>query len=102
MTASAPAGNGAPVMIRAACPRERVIDGAVPAGISPMTGRMTGLSGEAPVRSNAITANPSILELTKIGKSRGDAMSSAKTRLSAVSYTHLRAHETVLDLVCRL
>ena len=23
-------------------------------------------------------------------------------RLEAVSYTHLRAHETVLDLVCRL
>ena len=23
-------------------------------------------------------------------------------RLDAVSYTHLRAHETVLDLVCRL
>ena len=23
-------------------------------------------------------------------------------RLAAVSYTHLRAHETVLDLVCRL
>ena len=23
-------------------------------------------------------------------------------RISAVSYTHLRAHETVLDLVCRL
>ena len=23
-------------------------------------------------------------------------------RLGAVSYTHLRAHETVLDLVCRL
>ena len=23
-------------------------------------------------------------------------------RLKAVSYTHLRAHETVLDLVCRL
>ena len=23
-------------------------------------------------------------------------------RLLAVSYTHLRAHETVLDLVCRL
>ena len=23
-------------------------------------------------------------------------------RLQAVSYTHLRAHETVLDLVCRL
>ena len=25
-----------------------------------------------------------------------------KDRYSAVSYTHLRAHETVLDLVCRL
>ena len=25
-----------------------------------------------------------------------------RTRISAVSYTHLRAHETVLDLVCRL
>ena len=24
------------------------------------------------------------------------------TRVTAVSYTHLRAHETVLDLVCRL
>ena len=24
------------------------------------------------------------------------------TGLTAVSYTHLRAHETVLDLVCRL
>ena len=24
------------------------------------------------------------------------------TGLNAVSYTHLRAHETVLDLVCRL
>ena len=24
------------------------------------------------------------------------------TRLIPVSYTHLRAHETVLDLVCRL
>ena len=26
----------------------------------------------------------------------------AVNRLKAVSYTHLRAHETVLDLVCRL
>ena len=26
----------------------------------------------------------------------------ALTRSKAVSYTHLRAHETVLDLVCRL
>ena len=27
---------------------------------------------------------------------------SASTTVNAVSYTHLRAHETVLDLVCRL
>ena len=25
-----------------------------------------------------------------------------RTEITAVSYTHLRAHETVLDLVCRL
>ena len=30
------------------------------------------------------------------------AGSIATTILAAVSYTHLRAHETVLDLVCRL
>ena len=32
---------------------------------------------------------------------RGQAISEAE-RLCPVSYTHLRAHETVLDLVCRL
>ena len=30
------------------------------------------------------------------------AYAAAKAGLEAVSYTHLRAHETVLDLVCRL
>ena len=34
------------------------------------------------------------------GKERGRPPMEAS--LSAVSYTHLRAHETVLDLVCRL
>ena len=33
---------------------------------------------------------------------RGEAMTAANTALTPVSYTHLRAHETVLDLVCRL
>ena len=28
--------------------------------------------------------------------------SGSDARITAVSYTHLRAHETVLDLVCRL
>ena len=30
------------------------------------------------------------------------AVSATEAVLEAVSYTHLRAHETVLDLVCRL
>ena len=32
----------------------------------------------------------------------GQAVYSVYTLYTAVSYTHLRAHETVLDLVCRL
>ena len=32
----------------------------------------------------------------------GSGMAVAALCLAAVSYTHLRAHETVLDLVCRL
>ena len=32
----------------------------------------------------------------------GPSSSPVMIRLIAVSYTHLRAHETVLDLVCRL
>src|SRR5665811_1926804 len=39
-----------------------------------------------------------VLELIVRPMSRG----AAPTRIRAVSYTHLRAHETVLDLVCRL
>ena len=33
---------------------------------------------------------------------RGYQLPKARTNVVAVSYTHLRAHETVLDLVCRL
>ena len=40
--------------------------------------------------------NPKILVLNKI-----DTISQEQA-LASVSYTHLRAHETVLDLVCRL
>ena len=32
----------------------------------------------------------------------GDGVAAGARRTGAVSYTHLRAHETVLDLVCRL
>ena len=31
-----------------------------------------------------------------------DACDAGEAAIYAVSYTHLRAHETVLDLVCRL
>ena len=34
--------------------------------------------------------------------SGADTLDDAMTRIAPVSYTHLRAHETVLDLVCRL
>ena len=36
--------------------------------------------------------------LPQHAQDRGDG----RVTLAAVSYTHLRAHETVLDLVCRL
>ena len=35
-------------------------------------------------------------------RSLGDAPVIGAGEAAAVSYTHLRAHETVLDLVCRL
>ena len=38
----------------------------------------------------------------QIGKFCIYAVDGSTLRLEAVSYTHLRAHETVLDLVCRL
>src|SRR5665811_636447 len=38
-----------------------------------------------------------------VGRHTGRARSSMRCgRQASVSYTHLRAHETVLDLVCRL
>ena len=54
-TASAPSGSIAPVMIRWAVPSARG-RGAAPAGTSPLTGRTTGVSGQAPVVSFARTA----------------------------------------------
>ena len=39
-------------------------------------------------------------EVLVIGSGAGGAVTAFE--LAAVSYTHLRAHETVLDLVCRL
>ena len=38
----------------------------------------------------------------KVGNGVGLGVSVGGIGVAAVSYTHLRAHETVLDLVCRL
>ena len=42
---------------------------------------------------------PVLLTRKMVDAARG---AGAEVRYDAVSYTHLRAHETVLDLVCRL
>ena len=48
-----------------------------------------------------------LIDIRKEAKGKKDFVTSDKIRnqlaqLGTVSYTHLRAHETVLDLVCRL
>ena len=48
ITASAPSGIGAPVMIRAAWPLPTAFRGIDPAGMSSTTSRMTGFSRVAP------------------------------------------------------
>ena len=57
------------------------------------------------IRDSLGVANQPLTRILKITLETGDggtaAFSSARG-LCAVSYTHLRAHETVLDLVCRL
>ncbi len=55
-TASAPAGIGAPVMIRRLSPRVTPRGAREPAGMSPTTGSSTGSSGLAPAVSAARTA----------------------------------------------
>ena len=42
------------------------------------------------------------LEITSLTYDVNGAPQAVATRMKPVSYTHLRAHETVLDLVCRL
>src|SRR5665811_2470972 len=54
--------------------------------------------------SNAlINAQPSItIELEQVGFPKIVLNTDERIYTHTVSYTHLRAHETVLDLVCRL
>ena len=45
---------------------------------------------------------PGALFIHRAAEESGDQTGDLPGGLIAVSYTHLRAHETVLDLVCRL
>ena len=56
MTAVAPAGSGAPVMIRCVVPGSSTRGSVRPAGMSSATTSLTGLSVEAPATSSAMTA----------------------------------------------
>ena len=83
-TVSAPAGMGAPVMIRIAVPAA-CAPGTVPARDSPTTGSRTGASTPAAEMSLARTAYPSMAELSNPGSSNRDEMASARIRPSAAS-----------------
>ena len=79
--ASAPAGSGAPVMILHAWPE--IIDG----GVSPPVWLVPIIVNSAPGlwQSEAITANPSIAELSNLGSSTFDASADANTLPLAAS-----------------
>src|SRR5664280_915125 len=50
---------------------------------------------------NGIMSDPRNPETSQMGNVRPNPMS-MMPKMETVSYTHLRAHETVLDIVCRL
>mgnify|MGYP007111980511 CR=1 FL=1 len=53
--------------------------------------------------ANIQTVLVEVIALTDTGAGNPEGIREVVTRrMKAVSYTHLRAHETVLDLVCRL
>ena len=61
------------------------------------------LNGDAKLTLQALNAALADLDLSRRVAARALIESTIATaRLDPVSYTHLRAHETVLDLVCRL
>ena len=79
-TASAPAGIGAPVMIRMAVPGRTSSVARKPAGTSSITVSDTGADSVAEPMSAARTAYPSIEELSNDGRGHGAATSSASTQ----------------------
>jgi hypothetical protein len=75
-TASAPAGIGAPVMIRITAPGGSGWPGRAPAMIAPTTGSSTG----AAARSAVLTANPSMAELSHGGSGRSARIAAPRMR----------------------
>ncbi|VTU63070.1 hypothetical protein AMBR_BLFENHAL_02891 [Lacticaseibacillus rhamnosus] len=60
---------------------------------------MAGISARITVAGKSTTGYSRIPDTSTAGGIVGDTIPPA---VEAVSYTHLRAHETVLELVCRL
>src|SRR5882672_4791797 len=84
-TASAPAGSGAPVMIRIASPRATACVATPPAASVSLTASVTDAPAEAEATSAARTANPSIAELSKRGNGSCATRSARSVRSSASS-----------------
>ena len=78
-TASAPSGNGAPVMIRTACPGPTVPSNRWPAATEPITWSRAGAAAVSAARR----AYPSMDEFANGGTSSLDTMSSLRTHPSA-------------------
>src|SRR5664280_2785260 len=86
--------------------RGRILHGALTAAImSAVVGRNLPTSGwtivEQSTRFRAPVYSGDTLQ-TRWTVQEPEALSQARLLFTPVSYTHLRAHETVLDLVCRL
>ena len=66
--------------------------------------RFQEIISEANKPDSAIHLQAVVLDADQLGQKTVTVVSQSglATRLGPVSYTHLRAHETVLDLVCRL
>src|SRR5664280_3695745 len=70
--------------------------------LAPAPGRAVGTGDE---KGDLAPGGQSLQNVGAEGRGRGDGEAIGHGALpgaGAVSYTHLRAHETVLDLVCRL
>ncbi len=80
ITASAPAGRGAPVVIRIAWPGARARSVLSPAATEPIIASRTGLSGEAVASSAPRTAKPSLVEAVTEGEDTRATTLSPATR----------------------